>query len=451
MKKNLFRLLSLLLVVCTVAAAFAACDLPFGGTSDPTEPTQPEHIDYVAMAKLDMNAPTKKYEVTWGERSHIDGDTSHFTVPYSFDASGLVKVRYLAVNTPETTGQIQEWGKAASRFTKDKLENAVSIILESDGENWGFDGNGRYLCWVWYQPSADAEYRNLNIELLQNGLGRGSSSAEGRYGSIAVNAIAQASKEKLHVFSQEKDPEFPYGEATPVTLRELRTNIDAYIGQRVAIEGVITCNSNWQAYIESYDNDTKMNYGIQIFYGYNAQLHSVLNPGNKVRIVGVVGEHYGTYQIMDLKYNPMRPQDPANTSIIAETDSKYDEIIVNVHPEITAADFVGNKTVEVGEEAKTFKFAELGVSTSISMKKLTVISVYTTDSTNPNSDGAMTLTCRVDGITVSVRTAVLKDADGNTITQDLYEGKTIDIKGIIEHYDGSYQIKVLASADITVN
>lgn len=449
MKKNLFRLLSLLLVVCTVAAAFAACDFPFG--NQPTEPTEPEHIDYVAMAKLDMNAPTQKYEVTWSERSHIDGDTSHFTVPYSFDASGLVKVRYLAVNTPETTGQIQEWGKAASRFTKEKLESAVSIILESDGENWGFDGNGRYLCWVWYQPSADAEYRNLNIELLQNGLGRGSSSSEGRYGSLAVNAIAQASREKLYVFSQDKDPEFPYGEAAPITLRELRTNIDEYVGKRVAIEGIITCNSNWQAYIESYDNDTKMNYGIQIFYGYNAQLHSVLNPGNRVRVVGVVGEHNGTFQIMDLKYNPMRPQDPANTSIIKESESKYNEIIVNVHPEVSAADFIGNKTVEVGEESRTFKFAQLGVSTSISMKNLTVMSVYTTDSTNPNSDGAMTLTCRVDNVTISVRTAVLKDADGNLITQGLYEGRVIDVKGIIEYYNGAYQIKVLSSADINVH
>ena len=451
MKKNFSRFLALLLVVCTVAAAFAACGSTEPVATETEAPTEPVHVDYAAMAKLDMAAATQKYEVTWGERSHIDGDTSHFNVPTDFDASGLVKVRYLAVNTPETTGQIQEWGKAASRFTKEKLSTAVSIILESDGENWGFDGNGRYLCWVWYKPAEGAEYRNLNIELLQNGLGRGSSSSEGRYGSIAVAAIAQATTEKLHVFSGEQDPEFPYAEATPVTLRELRTNITAYVGQRVSIEGVITCNSNWQAYIESYDNETKMNYGIQIFYGYNAQLHSVLYPGNKVRVVGVVGEHYGTYQIMDLKYNAMRPQDPANTSVIKETDAKYNEIVVNIHPEITAADFVGEKTVTVNEEEKTFKFAELGVSTSVSLKNLKVNGVYTTDSTNPNSDGAMTLTCSVDGITISIRTAVLKDADGNTITQDLYEGKMIDIKGIIEHYEGSYQIKVLSSADISVH
>ena len=36
---------------------------------------------------------------------------------------------------------------------------------------WDPDSTGdRYLCWVWYRTSEDAEYRNLNIEILQNGL-----------------------------------------------------------------------------------------------------------------------------------------------------------------------------------------------------------------------------------------------------------------------------------------
>ena len=63
----------------------------------------------------------------------------------------------------------------------------------------------------------------------------------------------------------------------------------------------------------------------------------------------------------------------------------------------------------------------------------------------------MTLTCQVDGKTISVRTAVLKDADGNIITASAYKDKTIDVKGVIEHYEGSYQIKVLTPADINVH
>ncbi len=439
MKKTTLRILSLLLLVCTVAA-FAACGEKPAENTDPNE----THVDYVANTKLDMNSATQKQEVTWGPHSHIDGDTSHFVVPTTFDPAGVVKVRYLAVNTPESTGQIQEWGKAASRFTKEKLSTAVSILIESDKANWTFDGNGRYLSWVWYKPSADAEYRCLNIELLQNGLGVSSSASEGRYGSAAVAAIAQASREKLYMFSQQKDPEFPYGEAESVTLKGLRTNIAYYLGKRVAVEGIITYNSDYTAYIESYDSETDMYYGMQVFYGYDSQLIDVLAYGSKVRVVGVLGEFYGTYQITSLKYNAMRPTDPANTTQL-ETGHPV------TYRETTAAEFTGDKTILVGDESKTFAYAELAVSTSISMKNLQVTSIYTTTDPNSDDNGAMTLTCTVDGKTVSVRTAVLKDANGNKITESAYAGKTIDVQGVVEHYNGKYQIKVLTAADITVH
>ncbi len=434
MKSLNLRILSVLLVICMVGAGFTAC-------TPEDQPTEPQHVDFVSEVKLDMNSATKKQEVTWGDHSHIDGDTSHFNFAGS---SQVLKARYLAVDTPESTGQIEEWGKAASRFTEEKLSGAVSILVESDSEDWNYDGNGRYLVWVWYKPTADAEYRCLNIELLQNGLGAGSSASEGRYGETAVKAIAQATREKLYMFSKEKDPEFPYGEATGVTLKELRMNIAQYEGKKVAVEGIISYNSNYEAYLESYDPETEMWYGMQIFYGYISQLIPVLAQGAQVRIVGVVNEFYGTYQISDLKYNAMRPSDPANSAQI----STGNEV---AFAEVSAADFTGNKTVLVGEESKTFPFAQLAVATSISMKNLKVVDTYTT--TNPDSSdvGAMTLTCEVDGVEVSIRTEVLKDADGNVITADLFDGKTIDVKGIVDCYDGEYQIRVFSVNDIVIH
>ena len=223
------KILALTLALILAFALFTAC------TEKEPEPTAPPHVDYVAQTKLDMDGPTFKQEVTWGKHSHIDGDTSHFEVPRSFDSSGTVKARYLAVDTPESTGHIEEWGKAASEYTKSKLSAAKSIIIESDDDSWNFDGNGRYLVWVWYQPNEGDEYRCLNIELLQNGLGASSSASEGRYGTNAVAAIAQASREKLVMFSNDKDPEFPYGEAVSLTLKELRTNAEQYNGQKVSV------------------------------------------------------------------------------------------------------------------------------------------------------------------------------------------------------------------------
>ena len=438
--KKMIRILSFILIVCMIGAVFTACDQP----AENNTPAEPTHIDYVDQLKLDLTSGRKTYEVKWGDRSHIDGDTTHFDVPRDFDSAGIVKARYLAIDTPESTGQIEEWGKAASAFTKEKLSTAHSIIIESETDSWNFDANGRYLVWVWYKPSAEADYRCLNIELLQNGLGGGSSSSNSIYGEIAVAAIAQASKEKLYMFSGEKDPDFPYGEAKSITLKELRINAASYEGQKIAVEGIITYNSDWEAYIEAYDAETDMYYAMQVFYGYDSKLIPVLAQGSQVRIVGVLTNFYGTWQISSLKYNAMRPEDPANTSQI----SKGNPIAFK---ETTPAEFAGNKTILVNDEEKTFKYADLAVSTSISMKNLKVESVYTTTNPAASDTGAMTLTCSFNGVTVAVRTAVLKDANGNLITAATFQGKTIDIQGIVDCYEGSYQIRVFSMNDIVIH
>ena len=429
------RILSIVLLLCLIVGSFASCG---NGKDDKND--GPVHVDYVEQTKLDMNSSTKKLEVTL--KSHIDGDTTHFHVPTSVDITGVMKARYLAVNTPESTGKIEEWGKAASAFTKEKLTTAVSIIVESEDEDWNFDGNGRFLVWVWYKPAEGADYRNLNLEILQNGLAVGSKASSTIYGEAAVAAIAQASSEKLYIFSDDIDPQFPYGEATSITLKELRVNIQDYEGAKVAFEGVITYNSDWTAYIEEYDPETDMYYGIQLFYGYDSNLIKPLAQGNRVRVVGVVGSFHGTYQVSDLSYNRMKPQDPANTSVI----SKDNEIAFR---ETTAEEFYGNVKIETEEETLELAFTKLAVSTSISMKNLKVVDTYTTQ-----SNGEMTLTCQVDGKTIDVRTALLKDADGNVITESYFKGATIDVQGIIDYFDlndtgnGTYQIKVYSLDDI---
>jgi hypothetical protein len=91
------------------------------------------------------------------------------------------------------------------------------------------------------------------------------------------------------------------------------------------------------------------------------------------------------------------------------------------------------------------------------MKDLVVTDIYTTTNETSNDKGAMTLTCRVGDVTISVRTEVLKDADKNLVTADYFRDRTIDVKGIVDYYDfenkgnGTYQIRVYTLADITVH
>ena len=452
MKNRFSRLISMLLLLCIIIGSLVSCEIIdkiIGDSGDiDNQPPQHEHVDYVEQVKFDPNSSTAKIEVT--VKMHIDGDTTHFYVPSSFDSNGYIKARYLAVNTPESTGKIEEWGKAASRFTKEKLvdNKPHSIIIESDTSSWNFDGNGRYLVWIWYQPEEGAEYRNLNIELLQEGLAVGSKTDNTRYGDVAVAAINQANIEKLYVFSNNIDPEFPYGEATSVTLKELRINTKDYSGQKVAVEGTVVYNSNYTVYIESYDPETDMYYGMQVFYGYNSSLHSVLAQGNQVRVVGVVSDFHGTWQMSGLYYNPKKPTDPANTAQIG----KVDELPFN---EITIDEFYSKVTILVNDEEQTYNFTRLSVSTAVSMKNLKVIDVYTTK--KGDSAGAMTLTCQVDGKTIDVRTEVLKNAEGKIVTEEYFFGKTIDVQGLIDYFDledtgnGTYQIKIYSLDDVIVH
>ena len=104
----------------------------------------------------------------------------------------------------------------------------------------------------------------------------------------------------------------------------------------------------------------------------------------------------------------------------------------------------------MAEEKQAFDYAELALCTSIEMHGLKVVDVYTTTNEDSSSKGAMTLNCKVGDIPVVVRTGVLLDADKNLITEDAYTGKTIDVKGIVDFYDGAYQIKVFSANNITI-
>ncbi len=451
--KKLPKIFSLLMTACITLGCLAACRPASPGD------TQPSNVDYAASIKLDMSSETVKQEVT--VKTYVDGDTVHFNVPADFDgpeeikATHVLKARFLAVDTPESTGKIEEYGKAASAFTKEKLSSATSIIVESDTGTWNADSTGsRFMVWIWYKTADSAEYRNLNLELLQNGLAIASNSAQNRYGGTCMKAIEQARAQKLKIYSGQKDPDYYYGEAVELTMKELRANIASYNGIKVAFTGVVTQSYNNSIYVEQYDAETDMYYGISVYYGFNQNGDAlrIMSLGNEIRVVGKVSyyETGDTYQIVDVSYRPMKPDDPNNLQQISTGHSP-------AYVPVAADTFVNKKVnvlvidAETKEEVlRSFSYAEMAMNTSVEMKNLLVKSVYTTDS-DGSSDGAMTLTCEVDGIEIAVRTVVLRDAAGNLITAEAYQGKTIDVKGLVDYFDGDYQIKVFSADAITVH
>ena len=404
--------------------------------------------DFASEVKLNMRSETAKQKVT--VHAFVDGDTTHFNVPVSISENGILKARYLAVNTPESTGKIEEWGKKASAFTREKLSHASSIIIESEDANWNPDSTGgRFLVWVWYRNSEDEEYRNLNIEILQNGLAIASSTANNRYGQTAMAALNYAKDQKLNVYSGEKDPDFYYGDAVELTLKELRVNIREYDGIKVAYEGVITMNDGGSVYMEDYDPETGLYYGISVFYGYNlpGKGLAILSVGNRARIVGTVQYYEAgeTYQVAGLQYKQMKPKDPGNIQLISEGHQA-------AYVLTDARTFTSGKVTVLSQDgaSQVFDYGYLALNTSIEMHSLKVESIHTEDDPTSSNFGAMTMHCVADGQKIRVRTAVLVDSDRKIITADAYQGKTIDVRGVVDYHSGSYQIKVLSAKDITI-
>lgn len=447
------KVIAFLLLVSLTAGCFAGCQQPVDPTTDPTEGTLPPFVDYVEKVKLNLNSATAKMEVS--VHLFVDGDTTHFNVPTDVSADGILKVRYIAVNTPESTGQIEEWGKKASNFTREKLSGAESIIIESNDTQWHKDSSGgRYMAWVWYKPKGESEYRNLNLELVQNGLSLASGSTTDLYGSDTAQAYTQAKAYKLNAFSGEKDPDYYYGGAIPVDLKTLRTNIELYANKDVAFTGIVVRNNSNTVYVEQYDEETDLYYGMNVYCGYTSgEIDNVLKVGNEVRFVGSVQywEGGGTWQVTDIKYSAFDPDDPDNIKLIGTGNLASNRV---TDPKVFTEGKVALQVLKEfgGEETqeKTFSYAELAMSTSIAMKDLFVKDIYVTNNGGDN-DGSMTMTCEVDGITITVRTAVMRKADKTLYTPEDFLNKTIDVTGIVDYFKGDYQIKVFSAKNINVH
>ncbi len=477
MMNKLTKLLILLLTLVMLVGCFASCDI--GGGESPTEnnteaptstPTEkpadqtPEFIDYASQMKLNLNSGRKYAEVT--VYNYIDGDTTHFNInDPDFDGS-ILKARYLGINTPESTGSIEPWGKKASNYTKTQLKKATSIIIESDSDKWDADSTGgRYLVWVWYKTAEDTEYRNLNVEILQQGLAFGSNASLNSYSTYTMGALNQAKQQKLHVFSKtEKDPDFYYGAAVNLSLKELKANCEKYEGMLVCFEAVVAKSMGATFYVEEYDAENDMYFGMQVFAGYTCPIMSDFVVGNRVSIVGKLSyyENGGTYQISGLEYDILDPSWVGGCRVLSTGHSaSYRELDVNtlMNGKITLDTYVEKENTETGEmeeilEKRDFDYGELSHYSTVSMKNLTVKSVYTTTKEDSSSKGALTITC-VDenGREIDVRTAskLTREVDGkevDVVESDFPKGTVISVKGIIDSFNGTYQIKVFDYFDI---
>ena len=127
----------------------------------------------------------------------IDGDTAKFKDVITNETFNL---RFLGIDTPESTIDKDPWGKAASSYTKQRLQNAKTIVLEAEGART--ETYGRFLAFVW----VDGEL--LNLQLIEEAYSN-STLSKSKYASYFSQASLEASKTGRRFYG-ETDPNYDY-------------------------------------------------------------------------------------------------------------------------------------------------------------------------------------------------------------------------------------------------
>lgn len=320
--------------------------------------------------------------------TNVDGDTTIVSVP---GYSGTITLRYLGVDTPESTYRVEPWGFAASDFTKGKLKNAKTIVVESDPLTTVKDGNGRYLAWVWYRNSETEDFRLLNLELVENAFSA-SKGTSLSYEDTFLGADYAVRDAGCRYWGQ-KDPNYDETKIGEIyTIKQIRENFETlnvaeqrqHSGKVVRVSGIVSKSSGvGSAYLQQKDPETGIYYGVYVYGGFTS---SILKEGREVVVSGKIGYFNGGLQITDLDRN--------NTALV----SLENEIHI---AELTGEQYLNNGANIQGQLVK--------------LTNLTVTGGYNT----ANSDGMATGSYTID----------VEDENGNKIEIRVDKNTTIKITG----------------------
>ena len=292
-----------------------------------------EMIDYVSQTSITDYSQLTTYE---GKNflddgigqvtlyNPVDGDTAHFFQLKETDPlERLVKVRFFGIDTPESTGQIEPWGKKASAFTTEKLKSAKTIVLTNGsllGQAAEVDSTGsRFKGLVWVSENENApinELKCLNLWIVQEGFSNAKGATDCPLVDVFNKADLQAQQFKLHIWAGD-DPDFYKGEATHTSIKEIMDEFIAnngscptFEGKKVLINGVVSKVVDTDAYVvQDFENEETgklERYGMFIFSGYKSYA-ALTKIGNDLTIIGTFTVRYGNPQITSVKYDPYLP------------------------------------------------------------------------------------------------------------------------------------------------
>ena len=207
-------------------------------------------------------------------RTCIDGDTAHFNPLVTTTSTLPIKARYYGIDTPESTGRIQQWGQPASDFNKARLNAAKengTIVVSTAQDNYGlpeYDSTGeRFVSLIWiHETKKNADYNELyllNLAIVQEGYSWVKNVQDmPDYAETFYAAERQAKEYKLNLFSGHDDGVTPTGDYVNTSLLELKVATENYIkdknytspfhNAKVRVRGTVAGFSDSTMYLQSY-------------------------------------------------------------------------------------------------------------------------------------------------------------------------------------------------------
>lgn len=359
-------------------------------------------VDYTEEAKLLLDYENKVFvrdgiaKATL--KTPIDGDTAHFYTQNGSE-SETIKARFFGIDTPESTGAVQPYGKGASNFTKHILEEAQengTIVISAPTDEYkapSFDSTGtRYVTCVWVNTEKkDApfnELKLLNLMLVQEGWSNVKNVSDmPRLSPIFYKAEEQAMNLKLNLFSGEPDPLFNYGDYRDISLLDVKREIvacldnpnreNAFTNVNIRITGVVTGYANNILYLQDYfsrEDGGQYEYGeyagINFFTSMSSIPTKYTTRGAYISVCGVTTDGLFGFQVSGGSF-PVRSKDENDAKVIIKHEDNNDPTDIEHYC----------KVFEMApRELKGDKFKEVLYSPITLTENVTVVEAYMDDS-----------------------------------------------------------------------
>ena len=309
--------------------------------------------------------------------NYVDGDTTHVEAR---NLGYTIKIRYLGIDTPESTSEIEKWGLAASNYSKALYSGDLSSIISTEnapvqsgvtslilvGQSASLnsatftkedlklgsleqgtyyataDGNQRSLAYVWYatvpNPTKN-DFRCLNLEMVYQGFSFGVGSIEdtGEYFyKFFDKANLSAQANKRHIYSDRVDDnyfDYEVKDVEELTMKRLYQDgthddkdLKYYPDSKFAnkktlykIKGYVTRKVGTSFYMQDKASYSAADLAAQDPFGLYVFTYSEtpIRTGDYVEVIGAVSSYSGCYQMQGISYNTIDPNPNRDTKIIS--------------------------------------------------------------------------------------------------------------------------------------